>query len=144
MKITQYYTDKDHSRASRPVFPSVFMNNAINLTVGDPIGPEFIGFGVAITGSSCYEMSLMSDEERRAFIEDTYGNGVGLSVGRLCIGSCDYSAELYSYDDVEGDVTLEHFSIERDKAYVIPMIKEILKVNPDMYVYAAPWSPPAG
>ena len=72
MKITQYYTDKDHSRASRPVFPSVFMNNAINLTVGDPIGPEFIGFGVAITGSSCYEMSLMSDEERRAFIEDTY------------------------------------------------------------------------
>lgn len=143
MKITQYYTDANHVRATRPVFPSVFMNNAINLTVGDPLGPEFIGFGVAITGSSCYEMSLMNDDERKAFIEDTYGkSGIGLSVGRLCIGSCDYSAELYSYDDVEGDVNLEHFSIERDKAYIIPMIKEILKVNPDMYIYAAPWSPP--
>lgn len=143
MKITQYFTDATHSLAKREVFPSVFMNNAITLTVGDEISRDFMGYGVAITGSSCYQLSTMSPEERRRTIEYIYGkNGVGLSVGRLTIGSSDYSAELYSYDDVEDDTALKHFSIERDKAYIIPMIKEILEVNPDMYIYAAPWSPP--
>jgi len=143
MKITQYYTDSTHSLAKREVFPSVFMNNAITLTVGDEISEGFLGYGVAVTGSSCYQLSLMSEEDRKKTIEYLYSKeNVGLSVMRLCIGACDYSAELYSYDDVEDDTALEHFSIERDKAYIIPMIKEILSVNPDMYIYAAPWSPP--
>ena len=48
--------------------------------------------------------------------------GLGLGIGRLTVGSSDYSAEVYSYDNVADDISLEHFSIERDKDYIIPMI----------------------
>jgi glucosylceramidase len=71
----------------------------------------------------------MEASERRALLEHIYGkDGLGLSVARLTIGSSDYSAELYSYDDVDGDEALEHFSVARDEEYVIPMIKEILEI----------------
>jgi hypothetical protein len=85
----------------------------------------------------------MQPEERRALIEDVFTDkGLNLSVARLCIGSSDYSPEIYSYDDVEGDTELSHFSVARDEKYVIPMIKEILSVRPDLYLFASPWSPP--
>lgn len=67
---------------------------------------------------------------------------MGLSVGRISVGSSDYSAELYSYDDVPNDLELKHFSIDRDREYIIPMIKEIIAVNPDITLFASPWSPP--
>jgi glucosylceramidase len=103
----------------------------------------FIGLGVAITGSSCYNLWQMDKDGRHALLQSIYGkDGLGLSIGRLTVGSSDYSAELYSYDDVEGDVELKHFSVQRDEAYIIPMIQEILKINPDLYLFASPWSPP--
>ena len=67
---------------------------------------------------------------------------MGLSVCRLSVGSSDYSAELYTYDDEDSDTELKHFSVARDDEYIIPMIKEVLKIRPDMYVFASPWSPP--
>lgn len=143
MKGTMLFTDKDHAFSSREVFPALPVPGAKTL---NPIAEEttgFLGFGVAITPSSCYELSLMDLPQRQALLQHLYGkDGLGLSVGRLCIGSSDYSPELYSYDDVPFDTELTHFSIERDEAYVIPMIKEILKINPDLYLFASPWSPP--
>lgn len=145
MKVTQYITNKDLSFLKAPVFPSVEMNGVKTVRrAKEIVGDNFLGFGVAITGSSCYNLSQMPQAERMAFLQRVYGeNGLGLTVGRLSIGSSDYSPELYSYDDVDGDVALQYFSIERDKAYVIPIIKEILKINPDIYLFASPWSPPA-
>lgn len=85
----------------------------------------------------------MSEENRDKLLCDIYGiDGLNLSVGRLSIGSSDYSADVYSYCDKENDIELESFSIERDKEYIIPMIKEILKHNPNMKLFASPWSPP--
>lgn len=145
MKITQYLTTNGLTFQKRPIFPAVYMPAALTLTEGKaPISEDFLGFGVAITGSSCINLSLMEPTERRAFLESIYSKkGLGLSVGRLSVGASDYSAELYSYDDVESDVELKHFSIDRDRAYVIPMIKEILAINPDIYLFSSPWSPPA-
>lgn len=104
-----------------------------------------LGFGVALTASSCYELNTMSPEARKAFLQDIFSEkSLNLSVGRLSIGSSDYSAELFSYDDVDGDETLEHFSVVRDERYVIPMVKEALQVNPDLYLFGSPWTRPAG
>ena len=88
----------------------------------------FKGIGVAITGSSCYNLSEMDYAERQKLLQFLYTKeGLDLSIGRLSIGASDYSAEIYTYDDVDEDISLEHFSVERDKEYIIPMIKEILK-----------------
>lgn len=143
MKGTQLFTDKTHYMAEQEVFPSLRMDSADTLEIKDIAFSGFYGFGVAITGASCYNLSLMQEGERLDFINKIYSkDGLGLSVARLSVGASDYSAELYSYDDVEGDVELKHFSVDRDRRYIIPMIKEILKVNPDLYLFASPWSPP--
>lgn len=145
MKITQYTTSPNLSMSECRVFPSELMTGAVQVrATGKVISDDFLGFGVAITGSSCYLLNQMDKESRRALLEYIYGkDGANLSVGRLTIGSSDYSAELYSYDDVPNDIELRHFSIDRDREYIIPMIKEILEVRPDLYIFAAPWSPPA-
>ena len=143
MPAKLFFTNKDHLLSEREIFTSLRVPAAERLSVSDNFTDGFYGFGVAITPSSCYELSMMKPEERKKLLSHIYSaEGIGLSVGRLCIASSDYSPELYSYDDVPFDMSLEHFSIERDEKYIIPMIKEILEINPDIYLFASPWSPP--
>ena len=140
-KIT--FTSKTHDHFTTEIFESAVMPGAKRLTVSEDFVSGFYGFGVAITPSSCYELSLMDKDERAALLRHIYGKeGLGLSVGRICVGSSDYSPELYSYDEVENDLALEHFSVSRDERYILPIIKEIVAINPDIYLFASPWSPP--
>lgn len=140
----QYFTDKNMEFHSREIFKTTHMPGAIQVKPADvPTVVDFTGFGVAITGSSCYLLNEMEKSHRTEFLKSIYSpSGLNLSVGRISIGASDYSAELYSYDDVPFDTELKHFSIERDEKYIIPMIKEILAIKPDLYIFASPWSPP--
>jgi len=142
---TQYYTDKTAQMNIREVFPTLTVPGAVHASpTSKPSTTGVYGFGVAITPASCYLLSKMEPEKRTEFLRYVYGrDGLNLSVARLCVGSSDYSAELYSYDDVPFDTELKHFSVARDEVYVIPMIREILKIRPDLYLYSSPWSPPA-
>lgn len=144
MKAIQYITDDARYMHSFCLRPSVPMAGAKKICISDTaLGSKFKGFGVALTGSSCYLLNTMSEEKRTEFLKSIYSQeGLNLGAARLTIGSSDYSAEIYSYDDTEGDVGLKDFSIERDKEYIIPMIKEVLKIRPDLYIFASPWSPP--
>ena len=145
MKAKQIFTDVNHNKMEQEVFTSPNLLGASTLTIEKDIACQnFMGFGVAITGSSCYNLSIMDETARKEFIEKVYSkDGLNLSIARISIGSSDYSAELYSYDETPDDMALVDFSIEKDRAYVIPMIKEILKVRPDLTIYASPWSPPS-
>lgn len=145
MKATLYTTDEKHAFLQKRLFyNNEKMSSASTLQLSKkPVNENFSGFGVAITGSSCYELSTMDEYTRDKFLSDIYGNeGLNLSVGRLSIGSSDYSAELYSYCDRENDINLESFSIKKDEEYIIPMIKEVIKHNPNLKLFASPWSPP--
>ena len=115
MKGIMISTDKEHLHFQNEIFPALRVPGTDLLQVSE--GMEgFYGFGVAITPSSCYELSRMEPEARKKLLEHLYGKaGIGLSVGRVCVASCDYSPEIYSYDDVPFDTALEHFSIDRDK-----------------------------
>jgi len=112
------------------------------------IYPEFkyqkiIGFGAAFTESSAVNFSLLSPEKQKKIIELYFGkDGIGFNFCRTHINSSDYSLEDYIYVE-DGDVELKTFSIEREKKEIVPMIKMALKENPDLWLFASPWSPPA-
>ena len=143
MTVTQYSTNAYGVCIAKNVPAAVPMSGLYTVEKTGATHTGFEGFGVAITGSSCWNLMQMEAGERHAFLESIYGkNGLGLTTARLTIGASDYSAEVYTYDDVADDMTLEHFSIDRDRAYIIPVIKEVLAINPDLQLFASPWSPP--
>jgi glucosylceramidase len=67
---------------------------------------------------------------------------MGFNVCRTCIGSSDYSTKLYSYADGEADPELSRFSIEHDRSYILPVLREARKANPELFLFSSPWSPP--
>src|SRR5215472_16040962 len=105
---------------------------------------EILGFGGAFTDASCYLLHQLSPDARHAFLSDLYGpSGLRLSVGRTCIGTSDYSTKMYSYDDrPEPDPELKYFSIDQDRAWIVPTLVEAQKINPDLYLFSCVWSPP--
>lgn len=144
MKAVMYTTNEHGGYVSRPLHEGVSLSGITTAIKSENAkNTDFIGFGVAITGSSCYNLSLMEKTERYELLKSLYSkDGLNFQIGRLSIGASDYSPELYTYDDVENDTSLEHFSIERDQKYIIPIIKEILQFNPNLTLFASPWSPP--
>jgi glucosylceramidase len=104
---------------------------------------EILGFGGAFTDAACYTFKQLAPAEReKLFHELFHASEMGLSVGRICVGSSDYSTKLYSYDDGEADPDLQRFSIEHDREYILPMLREARQANPDLFLFSSPWSPP--
>jgi glucosylceramidase len=105
---------------------------------------SILGFGGAFTDASCYLLSRMEPAERTALLKEFFDpSGLGFSVCRTCIGSSDYSCSAYSFDDSSSpDPTLREFSIEHDRAYILPALRDARAINPDLYLFATPWSPP--
>jgi glucosylceramidase len=105
---------------------------------------SILGFGGAFTDASCYLLSRMEPAARNKLLDEFFGpNGLQLSVGRTCIGASDYSCRAYTFDDSKApDPELKDFSIEHDRAYILPMLREARVVSPDLFLFSTPWSPP--
>ena len=102
-----------------------------------------LGFGAAFTDAACYTFNQLSPSAReRLFHELFHPAEMGLNVCRTCIGSSDYSTKVYSYDEGDADPELKRFSIEQDRGYVLPMLREARKANPELFLFSSPWSPP--
>ena len=102
-----------------------------------------LGFGAALTDASCWLLSRMEPAARQKFLRETYGEAdMALNLGRIAIGSSDYSRSVYSYDDTSGDTSLSHFSLDHDEAYILPVLREVRAANPRLFLLASPWSPP--
>lgn len=106
------------------------------------------GFGYTLTGGSAQVINTLDAASKNSLLQELFGNSsnsIGISYLRISIGASDLSAEAFSYDDMpagETDETLEHFSLDKDKADVIPLLKEIIAINPNIKILATPWSPP--
>jgi glucosylceramidase len=106
------------------------------------------GFGFALTGGSAQLIEHMDPARRDALLHNLFtnqGDGIGVSYLRLTIGSSDMNASVYSYDDLAPnttDPTLAHFSLEPDKADVLPVLHQILAIDPKIKTLASPWSAP--
>lgn len=101
------------------------------------------GVGAALTGSSAivFKHNLSAAKRSELFKELFTPQGIGIDYVRLTIGASDFSRRTFSYCD-EVDSSLTKFSLAEDEREVIPMMKEILAVNPKIKIMASPWSPP--
>jgi glucosylceramidase len=116
--------------------------NVIALDPGKKMQP-ILGFGAAFTDAACYMFNQLSPSAREQLFHELFHPAeMGLNVCRTCIGSSDYSTKVYSYDEGEADPELKRFSIEQDRQYVLPILREARKANPDIFLFSSPWSPP--
>jgi glucosylceramidase len=104
------------------------------------------GFGGAFTEAAAYTLSRIRPELRsqvlRAYFDPKVG--IGYTMCRTHINSCDFSLGNYAYNETPGDYALKQFDISRDKRWLIPMIKDAQAVPGARFrMLASPWSPPA-
>ncbi|MCK0471813.1 glycoside hydrolase family 30 beta sandwich domain-containing protein [Halalkalibacter sp. APA_J-10(15)] len=102
------------------------------------------GFGGCFNELGYEALSFLSEEDREQVLYHLFhpDGDCKFSVCRLPIGASDYALEWYSLNEHDDDYEMEHFSIERDRKYLIPYIKEALRFNPNLTLFASPWSPP--
>jgi len=119
-------------------------------TVSLIVDPEktyqtFLGIGGAITDASAEVFAKLSPKKQQEFLIAYYdkSKGIGYSLARTNIHSCDFSSESYTYVQ-EGDKDLKTFNIDHDKKYRIPLIKKAIETaGGKLTLFASPWSPPA-
>lgn len=99
-----------------------------------------IGFGASFTEATGINIKSIPQEKRQQIISEYFSEkGLEYNFCRLCIGSSDFSKAPYSYSN---KANLSDFSIDEDKKYVIPIIKQAQKINQEIKFLASPWSPP--
>ena len=106
------------------------------------------GFGYTLTGGSAEGINKLNPQKRQALLQELFGkedNSISISYLRISIGASDLNATPFTYNDLpsgQTDVNLAQFSLTPDKTHVIPMLKEILAINPKIKILATPWSAP--
>jgi len=106
------------------------------------------GFGFSLTGGSAGLIARLSANVRHALLRELFGrhgDGLGVNCLRLTIGASDLSDRSFSYDDVapgEADPSLARFDLLAGDAHVVPVLRKILAINPELKIIASPWSAP--
>jgi len=106
------------------------------------------GFGYTLTGGSAEMINFLDGVKKQELLQELFGQGatsIGISYLRISIGASDLNASPFTYDDVptgQTDVNLSQFSLNPDKTNLIPLLKEILAINPNIKILGSPWSAP--
>jgi len=123
-------------------FPVLLVDSVLTFQTVD-------GFGYTLTEGSTFLINQLSSTDRTTLLTELFGSGensIGISYLRLGIGATDLSTRVYTYNDLpagQTDPTLANFSLAPDQATVIPVLKQILQINPAIKLLATPWTAPS-
>ena len=124
-------------------------NNFTNIEVDSASRFQTVdGFGYTLTGGSATLINQMDSPSKSSLLTELFGNSsdaIGISYLRISIGASDLSASVFSYDDMpagQTDPTLANFSLSLDTVDLIPVLKQILTINPQIKIMGSPWSAP--
>ena len=116
-------------------------NDTLSLTGEEK--QEVKGFGGCFNELGWDALQKVSPEDFEAFFRELYSeDGCHFTMGRLPMGANDFSLGWYSCDETDGDYELKDFTIDRDRQYTIPYIREAMKYQPELMLFGSPWSPP--
>ncbi len=153
LSVNSWLTDPAHTVFFAKQQPSVFTTktvtgNAVIVVDETKIFQSIDGFGYALTGGSASNITKMTAAARAALLHELFAtdkNNIGTSYLRLSIGASDLNEYVFSYDDLptgQTDTGMVHFDLGPDRKDVIPVLKEILAINPKIKILGSPWSPP--
>ncbi len=130
-----------------PIFIEKIKDESTNLLMLDSnkTYQKVMGFGGAFTEAAAYTLAQISPVNRMNIIKSYFDKetGLGYTLGRTHIHSCDFALENYTYVE-EHDIELTSFSIKREEKWVLPLIKDAMEVSGEgLTILSSPWSPPA-
>ena len=153
-EIQGWVTKADRSALLQPLANTIsFKNKPQDLSDVIMVDPSLSyqsldGFGFALTGGSAELLTKMDQAERSKILQELFGKGnndISISYIRLTIGASDLNSFVFSYVDLKDgdtDFKLKKFSLSQDLKDVVPVMKEILAINPNIEIMASPWSAP--
>ena len=106
------------------------------------------GFGYTLTGGSAQLLHQLPKQKRAALLKEIFGDGpddLKINFLRISMGASDLDATVFSYDDLpigSEDPALTKMSLSKDQEHLIPILKEIIQIQPNLKLIATPWSPP--
>ncbi|HEY1023561.1 MAG TPA: glycoside hydrolase family 30 beta sandwich domain-containing protein [Sphingobacteriaceae bacterium] len=122
-------------------FPTIEVNESKTYQAID-------GFGYTLTGGSATLINAMSETAKTSLLKELFladENNIGVSYLRISVGASDLSAVPFTYDDMssgETDITLKNFTLDRERADLIPVLKRIIALYPEIKIMASPWTAP--
>lgn len=151
--IRAWMTSADQSQLLTEISSSEFSEEPVSasiLDVDSKVTYQTIdGFGFALTGGSAMLLTTrLPTSERAALLKELFStadNGIGISYLRVSMGASDLDELVFSYNDLppgQTNLSLSQFSLAYDTLYLIPVLKEILAINPQIKIMGSPWSPP--
>jgi glucosylceramidase len=152
-QVSWYMTKPDRSALLQKQITLTPENSSENIiatinVVETEIYQSMDGFGFALTGGSAMLINAMDPEPRGILLNELFSNNensIGVSYLRISIGASDLSDRVFSYNDLavgETDPEMKKFSLEPEKKDLIPVLRQILEINPDIKILGSPWSPP--
>ena len=121
--------------------PTIFVDDTKKFQTMD-------GFGFTLTGGSATLINQLNETEKADLLKElfaTNGNNIGISYLRISIGASDLSDHVFTYNDLpngETDINIEKFSLTEEQKDLIPVLKQILRINPTIKILGSPWTPP--
>jgi len=145
--ITFITTTESQPWKVAPVFHPVFGPTTLDLNINGPLegAPAMQGFGACFNELGWNALQALGDSDRDAVMAELFSpdSGARFTYCRIPVGANDFSTEAYSYDETEGDFELNRFSIDHDRKTLVPFIKAALKHQPQLKLWASPWTPPS-
>ncbi|WP_263373077.1 glycoside hydrolase family 30 protein [Granulicella aggregans] len=127
----------------KPTFQWELLN--LNIDSAKTVGRPMEGFGGCFNELGWTSLSALGESDRETVIRELFHptEGARFTYCRMPIGANDYATEPYSLDETDGDFALQHFSIDHDRATLIPFIHAAIKQQPELKLWASPWTPPS-
>ena len=103
------------------------------------------GFGACFNELGWTSLNSLSNADRNSVMKELFAPGMGgnFTICRMPVAANDFARDWYSYDETDGDFEMKNFSIANDLQTLVPFIKNARKYNPDLKIWASPWSPPS-
>ncbi|MGD0583948.1 MAG: glycoside hydrolase family 30 beta sandwich domain-containing protein [Bacteroidales bacterium] len=134
----------------KPIFFESGVPQATIIQVDTTITYQTIdGFGNCLTGGSAMLIHKLDQSTRTRLLTELFATdsyNIGISYLRISIGASDLSDHVFTYDDMpvgQTDTSMTNFSLDPESADLIPVLREILAINPDIKILGSPWSAPA-